>query len=89
MREEVIREEKRQSECLHLVTREARQVASGVVYKRREEVKRKEGSMIVIAPGDKRRQVASGVVYKKREAIIRGNKRLSEKRRDNESDCTW
>ena len=41
----------------------------------------REGTMKVIAPGDKRRQVASGVgVYEER----RGNTR-----RDNESDCTW
>ena len=46
-----------------------RQKHSWKVYKRIEEVtqKRREGTMRVIAPGDKRRQVASGVVYKRRE----------------------
>ena len=45
--------------------------------------------MRVIEPGDKIRQVASRVgVYDEREGCIRGEKRLYEKERDNESDCT-
>jgi len=49
------------------------QVASGVVYKRREEVIR-----------DAKRQYECI-----RGEVIREEKRREEKRRDNECDCTW
>ena len=67
---------------MHLMTTEGKSPVE-LVYKRREEVIREE-TMRVIAPDDKRRQVASGGRW-----CIRGEKRLYEKRTDNESDCTW
>ena len=44
-----------------LVIREGKSAVGWLVYKRRGDERREE-TMRVIAPGDKRRQVASGVV---------------------------